>query len=129
MVGCRSINRSLKPSTTALRAVTPTFLDGVGRALCRSGESLHVIDVRNGLLTLTPSASWSVHGSDDPASWRYRVTMSGPTATRTTTVRSVQRRSRAVRASSRYTLARQIASSIGVCVRQGGCAHGNRDSR
>ena len=75
----------LKPSTTALRAVTPAILDSVGRSLCRSGESLHVIAVRNGQLTLTPSASWSVHGSDDPASWRYRVTMSGPTATRTTT--------------------------------------------
>ena len=74
---------TVKPSNLALASITPSVLDTIGRALCRSGESLHVIDVRNGRLTLTPTASWSVHGSDDPASWRYRVTLSGPDSTRT----------------------------------------------
>ena len=76
---------TVKPSNLALASITPSVLDTIGRALCRSGESLHVIDVRNGRLTLTPTASWSVHGSDDPASWRYRVTLSGPDSTRTIT--------------------------------------------
>ena len=53
---------SVKPDNLFLRAVTPSVLDAVGRSLCRSGESLHVIDVRNGRLTLTPTASWTVHG-------------------------------------------------------------------
>ena len=76
---------TVNPSSGALAAITPTVLDGIGRALCRSGESLHVIDVRDGRVTLTPTASWEVHGGDDPASWKYRCTMNGPTTTRTTT--------------------------------------------
>ena len=73
----------VKPDNVALRSVTPALLDTVGRALCRSGESLHLIAVRNGQVTLTPAASWTVHGSDDPTSWRYVVTLSGPSSTRT----------------------------------------------
>ena len=74
------------PSTLALRAVTPSLLDTVGRALCRAGESLFVIDVRNGRVTLTPTASWTVHGTDDTSTWQYRVTLSGPSSTRTITL-------------------------------------------
>ena len=76
---------TVQPANLALASITPSVLDTVGRALCRSGESLHVIDVRNGRVTLTPTASWSVHGSDDPASWRYTVTLCGPDSTRTIT--------------------------------------------
>ena len=76
----------ITPDTLPLRAVSPSLLDTVGRSLCRSGESLHVISVSNGRLTLTPTASWTVHGTDDPASWMYRVTLSGPSSTRTITL-------------------------------------------
>ena len=74
------------PENIALAAITPSLLDAVGRALCRSGESLHAIDVRQGRVTLTPTASWTVLGSDDPGSWRYRVTLSGPSTSRTITL-------------------------------------------
>ena len=77
---------TVKPDNLALRAITPSVLDTIGRALCRSGESLHVIAVRNGGVTLTPTARWTVHGSDDPASWQYRVTLSGPDTSRTITL-------------------------------------------
>ena len=77
---------SVSPSNITLAAVSPTILDSIGRALCRSGDSLHVIDVRGGRVTLTPVASWSVHGSDDPASWLYRVTLNGPDSTRVVTL-------------------------------------------
>ena len=77
---------TVKPENLALDALTPSALDTIGRALCRSGESLHVIAVRGGRVTLTPTASWTVHGSDDPASWLYRVTISGPDSTRTITL-------------------------------------------
>ena len=77
---------TVKPSTLALDAITPSVLDTIGRALCRYGESLHVIAVRGGRVTLTPTGSWTVHGSDDPASWLYRVTLSGPDSTRTITL-------------------------------------------
>ena len=76
----------VKPDNLALRSVSPLVLDAVGRALCRSGESLHMIDVRRGRVTLIACGSWTVSGSDDPTSWRYRVTLSGPDSTRTITL-------------------------------------------
>ena len=77
---------TVTPSNIALTAITPSVLDTIGRALCRSGESLHVIAVSNGRVMLTPTASWSVHGSDDPATWFYRATLSGPDTSRTITL-------------------------------------------
>ena len=53
------------PSSSALAAITPSVLDTIGRALCRAGESLHVIDVRAGRVTLTPCGAFSISGSDD----------------------------------------------------------------
>ena len=77
---------TVKPSTRALASITPSLLDTVGRALCRAGESLHVIDVSGGRVRLIACGSWTVSGNDDPASWRYRVTLSGPSSTRAFTL-------------------------------------------
>ena len=79
---------TVKPDNVALRSVSPSILDAIGRSLCRSGESLHVIDVRSGRVTLTPVGSWTVLGNDDPASWMYRVALSGPSTSRTITLPS-----------------------------------------
>ena len=76
---------TVKPSEIELAAVTPSVLDTIGRALCRSGESLHVIDVRDGRVTLTPTALWTVQGDADPASWMYLCTLNGPSTARTIT--------------------------------------------
>ena len=75
-----------RPSSIALRSVTPSLLDTVGRALCRSGESLHVIAVRDGRVALIPASAWEVHGSADPSTWRYSVTLSGPDVTQMVTL-------------------------------------------
>ena len=48
------------PDTLPLRAVTPTILDSIGRSLCRSGESLHVIRVSNGRVDAHTNA---LHGT------------------------------------------------------------------
>ena len=77
---------TVSPVSGALSAVTSTFLAGVGRSLCNTGESLHLIVVSEGRVSLTPVASWTVHGSANPSTWKYRVTMNGPTSTRTTTL-------------------------------------------
>ena len=69
---------TITPSNLALRAITPSVLDSIGRALCRAGESLHIIDVRNGQVMLTPCAQWTVQGDPEPASWRYLCTLNGP---------------------------------------------------
>ena len=62
--------------------ITPAVMAGVGRALVRKGEAVFVIGSRDGALTLTPATSWSIEGSAEPESWRYRVTLSGPSTTR-----------------------------------------------
>ena len=49
-------------------------------------ESLHVIDVLGGRVTLTPTASWTVQGDSDPASWMYLVTLNGPSTSRAFTL-------------------------------------------
>ena len=77
---------TVSPPSSALRGVSPAVLDSIGRALCRQGESLHVIAVRQGRVVLTPTASWNVLGSDDPASWLYQLTLNGPTTSRTITL-------------------------------------------
>ena len=45
-----------------------------------------MIAVRNGQVTLTPVSLWEVHGSDDPSTWTYRCTVSGPDVTRLVTL-------------------------------------------
>ena len=77
---------SVTPSSVALASVTPSVLDAIGRSLCRSGESLHVIDVRGGQVRLIACGSWNVSGSDHPSTWRFHCTLTGPTSTRTVTL-------------------------------------------
>ena len=45
-----------------------------------------MISIRNGQVVLTPTASWTVLGDDDPSSWRYQVILSGPSTSRTITL-------------------------------------------
>ena len=77
---------TVSPVNRALSAVSPSVLANIGRSLCRRGESVHLIDVSGGRVRLISCASWTVSGSDDPASWRYRTTLSGPSSTRTIAV-------------------------------------------
>ena len=76
---------TVKPSEIELAAVSPSVLDAIGRSLCRTGESLHVIAIRNGRVMLSPTASWTIQGDADPASWIYLCNLNGPsTATAVT---------------------------------------------
>ena len=45
-----------------------------------------MIAVRNGQVTLTPVSLWEVHGSEDPSTWTYRCTVSGPDVARLVTL-------------------------------------------
>ena len=59
-------------------ALGPSTLSMIGRSLIRQGEVLFAIEVAGGRVMLTPAASWAVEGDSDPASWRYRLTLGGP---------------------------------------------------
>ena len=59
-------------------ALGPSTLSMIGRSLIRQGEILFAIEVAGGRVMLTPAASWDVEGDSDPASWRYRLVLGGP---------------------------------------------------
>ena len=84
--GAGLASATVKPDNLALRSVSPAILDSVGRSLCRFGEALFVIDVRNGRVALTPTASFTVQGDADPASWVYLCTLNGPSTSRAITL-------------------------------------------
>ena len=68
----------------AREAVTPPFLMQVGRDLVRHGESMHVIRFYDGMLQLTPAASWHWQNRvDDPLDVSVRVTTYGPSTSTT----------------------------------------------
>ena len=58
------------------------------RTLLFRGESLHLLDMRGGNVTLLPAAGWDITGAAEPSSWRYRLDLSGPSGS---TVRNVGR--------------------------------------
>ena len=60
------------------QALTPAVMSMIGRALIRSGEILFRIDTEGGKFSLLPCCSFDVRGNAYPASWRYRLSLSGP---------------------------------------------------
>lgn len=69
------------PMLTA--ALTPAFLNLVGRELVRRGEAVFNIDVPMDTLELTPAADFDVQGGFDPEAWQYRLSLAGPSSTTT----------------------------------------------
>lgn len=64
-------------------ALTPDLMMMVGRALIRRGELVLWIDTSTGNLQLLPVMSHNVSGNADPSSWRYEMTLPGPSGTQT----------------------------------------------
>ena len=70
----RALGSALVTPTTALtRALTPSVLASMGRELAVRGESVHVLDLDGGGVTLTPASRWEITGGTRPESWRYAV--------------------------------------------------------
>ena len=61
------------PATALTRTLTPSVLASMGRELAIRGESVHVLDLDGGAVTLTPASRWEVSGGTRPESWRYAV--------------------------------------------------------
>ena len=63
-------------------AVSPQVLASIGRRLIRQGEAVHLLDVDlGGRVRLLDVAQHDVTGGPAPESWRYRVTLAGPSTT------------------------------------------------
>lgn len=64
--------------------LTPRILAIAGRALIARGAFVAVLDVAvDGRMTLLPGWNYDVDGGPDPASWFYRIDLSGPSLTTT----------------------------------------------
>ena len=64
----------VSPDNVATRALTPSVLARIGRAMIDPGEAVFVLDV-NGAVTLKPASSWSITGGDV---WQYECDLPGP---------------------------------------------------
>ena len=60
------------------RALTPAVMSMIGRALIRSGEIVFAVSTDGGKFSLLPCSSFDVTGNAYPASWKYRLSLSGP---------------------------------------------------
>ena len=66
-------------------ALTPAFLAAVSRELVRCGEAVYFLDVSGGAIRFLPASGWDISGQHDPASWSYRLDLSGPSSAATVT--------------------------------------------
>ncbi len=63
-------------------AVTPQVLASVGRRLIRAGEAVYLLDVDlGGRVRLLDVAQHDITGGPAPDTWRYRLSLAGPSAT------------------------------------------------
>ncbi len=73
---------TVEPQSRRTRAITPTLLAMIGRALCRSGEIVFDLSVSPAGVTMLPaSAAYVTMGSGDRRTWTYVVTVDGPGST------------------------------------------------
>ena len=72
-------------SPTVADSITPDTLELIGRSLMRGGEIVFYIDTSSGEVDLLPAQSHDVMGGPNPMSWRYNVTLSGPSRTQSYT--------------------------------------------
>ena len=60
-------------------ALDPSTLSMIGRSLIRNGQYVAAIQVDlDGRIRLAPAASFDVTGNENPESWVYRLSLSGP---------------------------------------------------
>ena len=61
-------------------SIAPELLGIIGRQLCRTGQAVFALEVDGQHVKILPVWSWDVHGGPDPASWWYRLDLSGPSS-------------------------------------------------
>ena len=88
MLGRCFASAEVSPSTPVTRALSPDRLMMAGRALIRRGEIVYLIRATASGWILTPAETVQVFGGDDPRSWEYVLTLTGPSYTRTVRVAS-----------------------------------------
>ena len=74
------------PAAARLAPLSPPVLAMIARELVTRGEAVLLIRTAGGRVSLLPASGWALTGNTpDPRSWRYELTLSGPTGARTAT--------------------------------------------
>ena len=83
LVGRSLAVATLEGATADRTGLTSAVLHDLGCAFVMEGEALYRINVAgSGTVALYRVSDWDVIGGPDPATWRYRVTVAGPTSNR-----------------------------------------------
>ena len=88
LLGRAFASATVQPETIITRALTPDVLMMAGRALIRRGEIAYLIRATATGWILTPAETIQVFGGDDPRTWEYVLTLTGPSNSRTVRVGS-----------------------------------------
>ena len=86
LLGRAFASATVQPETIITRALSPDVLMMAGRALIRRGEIAFRIRVTADGVVLIPAETVQVFGNDDPASWQYVLSLTGPSHSRTVRV-------------------------------------------
>lgn len=68
----------VEPRSPTTRFIDPQFLALTARNLLRRGESVHYLEVKNGVVKATPAGSWDIRGGWSEDEWFYRLDLFGP---------------------------------------------------
>ena len=85
-LGGRSPVPTAQPDNLVTRALSPNCLNMAGRALIRRGEIVFLIRSTATGVIVTPAETVQVYGADDPKTWEYLLTLTGPSNSRTVRV-------------------------------------------
>ena len=69
---------AIEPADAITASLTPELLNMAGRALIRRGEIAYLIRMSAGGVVLTPAETVQVFGQADPRTWKYVLTLTGP---------------------------------------------------
>lgn len=69
----------------AIASLTPAMLNMIARAVVRRGEFVGYLAMNDRGVRIAPANSHDVRGPEDPASWTYRLTLTGPHTQQTMT--------------------------------------------
>ena len=85
IVGRAFAAATVEADRSVAEALTPALLGQLGRELIRSGQFIARVRFEDGLY-LDPACDVDLTGSYDPATWRYKLELPGPSTTTSVTV-------------------------------------------
>ena len=74
---------NVTPASMRTAGLTPTILEMIARQLIIAGEIVLVPEIGPEGVDLVPASDWDIEGGANPRTWRYRVTLPGPSTLQT----------------------------------------------